>query len=250
MAMRKEPSRRYESAAQFSADIQRHLDRLPVVARKDTFTYRASKFIRRHRVAVAAAFLILVSLVGGIIATLWQAQAARQEKANSEEIKNFLERTLDYSDPHRTGKDDRVMTMTEVLDEAAKRLESENFSKQPEVKAELEQIISRSYFDQGKYDLGRKHEQAFVDLQSQLSRQDDAKALEVSLSRASLLFDHGEMTESEKIYRQILPRMRDEKRKGNIKAETLAPRSITSPARDERKAIPKKPNRFSAKRWL
>src|SRR5437016_6017839 len=40
MAMRKEPARRYESAAQFSADIQRHLEELPVVARKDTFTYR------------------------------------------------------------------------------------------------------------------------------------------------------------------------------------------------------------------
>src|SRR5207237_1162371 len=48
MAMRKEPARRYESVAHFSADIQRHLEELPVVARKDTFTYRASKFIRLH----------------------------------------------------------------------------------------------------------------------------------------------------------------------------------------------------------
>src|SRR5258706_6721502 len=39
MAMRKEPARRYESAAQFSADIQRHLERLPVIARQVTFTY-------------------------------------------------------------------------------------------------------------------------------------------------------------------------------------------------------------------
>src|SRR5205807_9482717 len=71
MAMRKEPARRYESAAQFSADIQRHLEELPLVARKDTFTYRAPKFIRRPRVAAAAALLILISLVGGIIATTW-----------------------------------------------------------------------------------------------------------------------------------------------------------------------------------
>jgi eukaryotic-like serine/threonine-protein kinase len=99
MAMRKEPARRYESAAQFSADIQRHLEELPVVARQDTFTYRASKFIRRHRVAVAAAFLILLSLVGGIIATTWQAQAARHEKAKAEDVKNALVRMLNYSNP-------------------------------------------------------------------------------------------------------------------------------------------------------
>jgi eukaryotic-like serine/threonine-protein kinase len=99
MAMRKEPARRYESAAQFSADIQRHLEELPVVARKDTFTYRASKFIRRHRVAVAAAFLISISLVGGMITTTWQAQVARHEKAKAEDVKNALVRMLNYSNP-------------------------------------------------------------------------------------------------------------------------------------------------------
>src|SRR5437660_3838223 len=66
MALRKEPQRRYSSVAQFSEDIRRHLDGLPVVARTDTFQYRAGKFAQRHRVAVAAAFLILLSLVGGI----------------------------------------------------------------------------------------------------------------------------------------------------------------------------------------
>ena len=58
MAMSKEPSRRYQSAAQFSADIQRHLEGRPVVARKDTFIYRTSKFIKRNPFRVAAASLI------------------------------------------------------------------------------------------------------------------------------------------------------------------------------------------------
>ena len=57
MAMRKEPSRRYASVAQFSEDIRRHVEGLPVVARKDTVGYRSAKFIRRHRVGVAAATL-------------------------------------------------------------------------------------------------------------------------------------------------------------------------------------------------
>jgi serine/threonine protein kinase len=55
MAMRKEPSRRYASVGQFSEDIRWHLEGLPVLARKDTFSYRASKFVNRNKLDVAAA---------------------------------------------------------------------------------------------------------------------------------------------------------------------------------------------------
>jgi non-specific serine/threonine protein kinase/serine/threonine-protein kinase len=84
MAMRKEPQRRYASAEQFAEDIRRHLDGLPVRARQDTFSYRASKFIRRRKLAVAAAALILLTLLVGIIATAWQARVARAERARAE----------------------------------------------------------------------------------------------------------------------------------------------------------------------
>lgn len=84
MAMRKEPQRRYATAEQFAEDIQRHLNGLPVRARQDTFTYRAGKFIRRRKFAVAAAALIVVTLLVGIIATAWQARVARAERARAE----------------------------------------------------------------------------------------------------------------------------------------------------------------------
>ncbi len=84
MAMRKEPQRRYSSAEQFAEDIRRHLNGLPVRARPDTFTYRAGKFIRRRKMAVAAAVLVALTLLVGIIATTWQASVARAERARSE----------------------------------------------------------------------------------------------------------------------------------------------------------------------
>ena len=84
MAMRKESQRRYATAQQFAEDIQRHLNGLPVRARHDTFTYRAGKFIRRRKFAVAAAALIVVTLLVGIIATAWQARVARAERARAE----------------------------------------------------------------------------------------------------------------------------------------------------------------------
>jgi len=84
MALRKEPARRYQSVEQFSEDIQRHLETRPVFARKDTLGYRTGKFIRRNRVGTAAAALVLLSLVGGVIATTWQAQRAKAAKARAE----------------------------------------------------------------------------------------------------------------------------------------------------------------------
>ncbi|MEO6323503.1 MAG: serine/threonine-protein kinase [Thermoanaerobaculia bacterium] len=84
MAMRKEPARRYASVAQLSEDIGRHLEGLPVQARKDTFVYRAGKFVRRHRGGVAASVLVALSLLGGIAATAWEARVARAERARAE----------------------------------------------------------------------------------------------------------------------------------------------------------------------
>lgn len=222
MALRKEPSRRYKSVEQFSEDIRRHLDGLPVRARKDTFTYRATKFIQRNRVAVAAAALIFISLVGGIIATLWQARAARREQAKAEEIKTFLEQTLTFSDPRVAVRSGHQTTITEAVDEAAGRLERGEFASQPEVKAELEHTISESYFGQGRYQQAREHLQQYVLLTRQLYGEHDSKTLIASAYWAALLFARKEMIEAENVYRQVLPAMREEERKGEIKAASLA----------------------------
>jgi serine/threonine protein kinase/predicted negative regulator of RcsB-dependent stress response len=85
MAMRKEPARRYASVEQFSEDIRRHLAGLPVIARKDTLTYRSAKFIQRHTAGVAAAALVALALLAGIIATTRQAQVAERERAKAEQ---------------------------------------------------------------------------------------------------------------------------------------------------------------------
>ena len=230
MALRKEPERRYESAAQFAADIQRHLDGLPVIARKDTFTYRAGKFVQRNRVAVAAAALVFLSLLAGIVATTWQARAAarqarlaEEQRAKAQSINAVLEQLLNYSNPvlNSSGKGGHETTMTEMLDEAAKRLDSPEFANQPAVRAELERILGSSYYGQGRYIPGRQHMGQYVVLEQQLYGENHPRALEASAAWASLLFMKGEMIESEKLFRQILPLTRIEQRKGNIKAENL-----------------------------
>lgn len=83
-ALRKEPERRYSSAENLAEDIRRHQAGLPVTARPNTFAYRAEKFIKRNKVAVIAASLISLAIIGGIIATLWQARVAQAERAKAE----------------------------------------------------------------------------------------------------------------------------------------------------------------------
>jgi non-specific serine/threonine protein kinase/serine/threonine-protein kinase len=83
-ALHKEPQRRYVSVEQLSEDIRRHLDGLPIAARRDSLTYRADKFVRRHKVEVAASALLALSLVAGVAATAWQAHVARAERARAE----------------------------------------------------------------------------------------------------------------------------------------------------------------------
>jgi non-specific serine/threonine protein kinase/serine/threonine-protein kinase len=84
-ALSKEPWRRYASVDQFSEDLRRHMAGLPVIARKDTFGYRAVKFVQRNRLAVTAAVLVFLALVAGIVGTAWQARVASRERLRAEQ---------------------------------------------------------------------------------------------------------------------------------------------------------------------
>jgi eukaryotic-like serine/threonine-protein kinase len=84
MALRKEPERRYASVDKFAEDLGRHLQNLPVFARKDTAGYRISKFVARHRAAVTATAAVIVILVIGIVVTLREAQIARSQRIRAE----------------------------------------------------------------------------------------------------------------------------------------------------------------------
>jgi len=83
-ALRKDPEGRYASVAQLAEDIDRHLTGRPILARADAFAYRARKFVGRHRLAVASAAAIVIALVGGLAATLWQAHETELQRARAE----------------------------------------------------------------------------------------------------------------------------------------------------------------------
>ncbi|MFN7927796.1 MAG: protein kinase [Blastocatellia bacterium] len=120
MALRKEPGARYSSVEQFSTDIQRYLDGLPTLARKGTLSYRAVKYVRRHKVPVAATALILLSLLSGIGATSRQAQIARAEQAKAEAQRSRAEQAFAAADAQRRRAEE---ALAEVK---AQRMRAEN----------------------------------------------------------------------------------------------------------------------------
>ena len=79
-AMRKDRSRRYASAESLAADVRRYLAGEPLDAAPESRAYLVRKFVRRNRVQVSAAVLVVTALVAGLVATLWQARLAARER--------------------------------------------------------------------------------------------------------------------------------------------------------------------------
>jgi non-specific serine/threonine protein kinase/serine/threonine-protein kinase len=78
-ALRKESALRYASVEQFSEDIRRHMEGLPVAAVKGSFQYRAKKFAQRNKGLLIATAVVLLTVGVGILATVRQARIARRQ---------------------------------------------------------------------------------------------------------------------------------------------------------------------------
>ncbi len=78
-ALEKDRARRYASASEFAADIERHFQDEPIAARPPSRAYRLRKFARKHRGPVAAAALVAVAILVGASLATWQAVRASAE---------------------------------------------------------------------------------------------------------------------------------------------------------------------------
>ena len=125
-ALAGEPAQRYSSAAEFAADLERVRAHRPVEARPPTLGYLLARFVRRHRLASAAAAFSLLALVAASVVSLrlaWSEAAARREAearaAEAGAVNGFLERMLVSADPERSQND---LTVRSVLDAAQAEL--------------------------------------------------------------------------------------------------------------------------------
>jgi len=148
MALRKEPDRRYQSVDQFAEDIHRFLHEMPVRAQRDTFTYRASKFVQRHRYGVSVGVAFIVFGLTAFVAIVDQAEQVRHERDTARQLYSYMVSLFDVSDPELAT--DTTITAREILD-AGVHNAREQLATQPEQLARVLNLLGSLYSKLGVY---------------------------------------------------------------------------------------------------
>ena len=133
-ALRSDPEQRYASVERFAADIERFQRGLPVAARAGSWRYRAGKFVRRHRRGVAAAALVVMTLVGFAIAMLLQARRVASERDKKAQVVSLILDIFRFSNPYVLPEAE--LTVREAFERSLPLIE-ERLREQPEVRGEL-----------------------------------------------------------------------------------------------------------------
>ena len=162
-ALEKDRNRRYDTANDLAADIQRYLHNETVQACPVSAMYRFRKFARRHKFGVAASVAVAVAVLVGVAGTtagmIWalrerktaQASAvhAETEAVRSEQVAQFLKDMLKGVAPSVALGRDTTM-LREIVDQTAGRVDRD-LKDQPEVQIELLQTLGQVYLDLALY---------------------------------------------------------------------------------------------------
>ena len=216
-ALRKEPERRYATAGDLAADIRRHLAERPVTARPDTARYRASRFVRRHRVAVAGAGVTFATILAGAIGMGWQANQAREqaliageerdrarlEASRSEATVDFMLGLFAAADPRESLG--REITVRELVDTGATGLmDGDELRDQPLVRASMLDMVGKVYDRMNRFDEARPLLEQAVDLRRE-HLPPDAEELAESLNNlAVMLLNSGDLDAAEPLLEEAL----------------------------------------------
>jgi serine/threonine-protein kinase len=162
-ALRKEPERRYPSVEALAEDLRRYLAGLPVKARPDTLSYRAGKFIRRHRGSViTTAVGVIAALAFGIQSTVnariavrerdrarLAEERARVEAQTAERVSSFLVDLFRVADPSESRGEE--ISVRQLLDLGAVRLDDQ-LDDEPATRAKLLEAVGKVYRNLGEYE--------------------------------------------------------------------------------------------------
>ncbi len=207
-ALEKDKARRYASAADLAADIRRHLEDQPIIARPPSTTYKLKKFARRHKALVAGTAAVFLVLVAGIVASTREAvlariaeQAAAKEAASAKAVNDFLQNDLlaQASPKNQSGpsaKPDPDIKVRTALDRAAVRIEGK-FDRQPEVEAAIRDTIGKTYENLAQYAESQKQLERALDLERRVWGPENPKTLNTLNHLGRTVWHQGKYQEAE-----------------------------------------------------
>ncbi len=146
------PRDRYPSIDALIEDLRRYLDGRPVLARPQTILYRAGKFVRRNRTAVAAGAVAAVALLSVLTYAEWRQEQALREGQRALRMQSFMVRLFKLANSDYTGKP--AATVPELLDMGVKKL-PEYISDPNDLRA-AQISLAESMFENGDLESARK----------------------------------------------------------------------------------------------
>lgn len=201
MALRKEPARRYESVARFAGDLERHLQDLPVSARRDTLRYRSRKFVRRNRAAVAATAVVFLLVVGFVASLAAQGRQLARERDKAQYALSFLIDTFKQADPTHTRGEH--LTAREILDQGAGRI-SRELAGQPDTQAALMDAIGEVNLGLGRIDRAAPLLESALAIRRRTLGSESLAVAQSLEHVASVRFGRSEFKQGEQLLRQAL----------------------------------------------
>ncbi|MEP7346127.1 MAG: serine/threonine-protein kinase, partial [Gemmatimonadaceae bacterium] len=217
-ALQKDPDRRYRTVDALIDDLQRFVTGRPVLARPDTFRYRAQKFVRRNRLAVGAASVVMLSLLGGLGAFVLQWRRTQLQAEHAAAARDFLADILSQAGPEQARGDS--VTPRQMLDRASSRIDSA-FRKQPDVQEQLYHTLGTIYRDLGVYPTADSMLQRAVAIADSLNGNTSQEAAAARGTLASIRIDLGEYASAESLIVFSLRVMRDRGIQGEVLVNTL-----------------------------
>lgn len=207
LAMRKDPRDRYQSVEALAEDLSLLLQGRPVRARPATLGYRAAKFLRRHRLSVAASAAAVVVVIGFVVALALQSSAlarerdrAARERDRARAVLGFVLRLFEAQNPEQARG--RELTARDLLDRGGTRVDTE-FGDDPEMRAELLFTIGKVRTSLGDFDQARPMLESALRIRRE--RLGDHPATADSIGElAHCLAEQGEGARATALYREAL----------------------------------------------
>ncbi len=180
-ALEKDPTRRYQSAAELAADIRRSLDSEPVLAHPQTAWYQARKFAQRNRPLVTLGAAGVLTLTAGVVGTAWQAVSATRARHRadvqaqiSRQRADFLSGVIKAATPEVAGG--REVTVREMLEKASGQLRGST-DLDPLVRADTHLLLTEAYTSLGDGVKSEEHARAALALHAAAAGKDSAAAI-------------------------------------------------------------------------
>ncbi len=211
-ALEHEPTRRYASAGQMGDDLERYLAGLPIAAQPDRWRYRTSKFVQRHRVAVAASALALGLLVAFAVSTSVTARRLAEERDRATAQESRAKETLalliglfDTTNPHFGASGDRL-DIDEFL--AAAQARVSELEDQPDLQARMKHVVGRVFLARSRYREAKELLLEALELYRAQPVIDPVFEIELEVDFARALVRTSDGQGAEEMLRSVLPRQR------------------------------------------